>query len=182
MPGLGEPVGLDDVVQRERPGDGDGERPGIDQLGEPGEVVAVGTHEHVGATQGEHGVGVDHRDDPRATDNLVRGIREGLTADQVQHGVDLAADGRKLLADRAGAVVQHLVRAQLAEPVVRGRAAGRDDRGAECLGDLDGKVTHPARSGVDQHPLIGLDLELLDQTLVGGHAGEGQRGRLLDAE
>ena len=127
----------------------------------------------------EHGVGVDDRHHPGAVPDLLRGVLEGVAADQVHHGVDPLVE---LLADRPGGVVEHLVGAELPHPVLVVGAGGADDVGTERLGDLDGEVADAARGRVDEHPLARLDVERLDEALVGGHAGQRERRRLLEGE
>ena len=75
------------------------------------------------------------------------------------------------------AVVDHLVRAELAQEVVLGGARGADDVRAARLGDLHGEVADAAGGGVDQHPLPRPDVGGVDQGLPGGERGQRQRGR-----
>lgn len=77
-------------------------------------------------------------------------------ADEIQHDGRPAAVGQaQYLGQDVGCdVVEHLVGAELADPVeLVGRAGGGDDRGTGILRDLHRRAADAAGSGVHQHRL-----------------------------
>ncbi len=98
----------------------------------------------------------------------------GLAADEVEHDVDVA-DG---LLDRAEAVVDRLVGAQLGEEPVLGRTGRADHVRAARLRDLHGEMADATCGSQHEHALSGLNVGRLDQRLPRRQPGERKRGGL----
>ena len=149
--------------------DVDLDRPGVEQAGDRGEHIAVGDvlvargahtrgprrlgvarprsgrHEHV------QSAGAQHLQRPGA--GVVRGV-----ADEVDHDVDLGED----VFEAGRAVVDHLGRAEFAQPL---RVAGRRRRRhpcAEVRGQLHGEVADSAGAGMDEDALPLVRVRRLD--------------------
>ena len=77
-----------------------------------------------------------------------------------------------------GRVVDHLGRAELAQPAVVALRARRDDVRAEVGGELHREVADAAGAGVDQDALALVRLRRLDDHAPGGERGDRHRRRL----
>jgi DNA-binding HxlR family transcriptional regulator len=97
-----------------------------------------------------------------------------LAADEVQRHVDAV----QLLLERAGGVVDDLVRAQVTEQIVLRRPGGADHPGATGRRDLHGQVPDPTGRRVHEHRPPGRHLRRVDQRLPGRQRGQRQRGGL----
>ena len=98
----------------------------------------------------------------------------GLAADEVEHDVDVANG----LLDRAEAVVDRLVGAQLGEEPVLGRAGRADHVRTARLRDLHGEMADATGGSQHEHALSGLNVGCLHQRLPRRQSGERKRGGL----
>ena len=115
-------------------------------------VAAIGLRRlRAGRDEGRPSARLEHRE----------GLRRDIAADGVEHRVAIAHD----LSEVGRVVVDDLVGAELAQVGEVGRAGGRDDAGAEMLGELDGEARNAAGAALDQDRLAGLQLQrVLDRT------------------
>ena len=170
-------VGLAYVGEREDEAHHGQHVPGVHQLGQLGQLVAVGPHQH---PLGPHAVlsgllggvapdGHQHAAWPQHADRAL----EDLSSHGVEDDVEV---GHDLLEALAG-VVHHLVGSEGAQEVgVVGRGSA-DDASTLPLGELDGDVAHAPGGGVDEQALARLEVGGLEQALPGGEGDEGQGRR-----
>ena len=97
------------------------------------------------------------RDERRPAARLQHGERllRDLAADRIEHAID----ARHGLAEILRAIVDDLVRAELANIVVVGSTRRRDHPRADMLGGLDRKSRHAAGAAMDQDRLALLQLQ-----------------------
>lgn len=175
---LADLVGLRGLLQRQHRVDQRLQQALLDQGGDALQALEVRLHqqpcgvhalgvgrEAVGARQG-HQV-------PARLEHLQRALPV-VPAHRVDHHVDVGDD----VLEVRGAVVDHLVGAQVAQQLVLGGARGADHVRAAGLGDLHGQVADAAGRRVHQDPLTGRDPGRVDQRLPGGQGRQRQCGRL----
>ena len=177
---------------------------GVDERAQLGELGAVGAHEQevearaglalggAAAARDEPDGGADPRGHRRAREREVghaahadddatratprQRVELGVAAERVEHHVEVARG------DRALRVVEDLIGAERAHQLDVLGAGGREDLGAEVLGELDRERADAASAGVDQHALPGLHRGDLAQRLQRGEPGERQRRGLGKAD
>ena len=112
----------------------------------------------------------------RAEDRQALGDR--LAGQRVEHDVDALAVGvgEDLVGERGRAAAVDVLHAERAEEVALFVAAGRgEDFRAEMLGDLNRGEADAAGTGVNQHPLAGLELREPHQAVVRGEERDRDR-------
>ena len=142
--------------------------------------LVVGAHARDVEVLGRRSPRVAHRDAAAPVGEDVDAPLQGHAAHRVDHDVDAAAVGQpaRLGHEVVRGVVDALVEAQFPQPlealVARG---GGEDPGAGPLRHLDGRDAHPARPGVDQRGLPGLQVAEFEEAVVGRSEGDGDAGR-----